>query len=71
MSGEMRSRGALYFWTVASRARKLRAAGAFVGQPADDILDDLSAIAVCTPWPALLARVEEAGRQFTEWLEAA
>lgn len=71
MSGEMRSREALYFWTLASRARKLRAAGAFVGQAADDILDDLSAIAIYTPWPALRARVEEAGRQFTEWLEAA
>ena len=71
MSGEMRSREALYFWTVASRARKLRADGDFVGQAADDILDDLSATAVCTLWPALQARVEEAGQQFTEWLEAA
>lgn len=32
MSGDMRSREALYFWTLANRARKLRAAGAFVGQ---------------------------------------
>ena len=65
------SREAAYFWRVANRARELKAAGRFCGGEADAILDDLAAIAVCTTWPALLKRAEEAGYQFTEWLEAA
>lgn len=71
MSDGLLSREAAYFWSVAKRARALRAAGAFHGPVAEDLLDDLSAMAVCTTWPALRRRVEEAGRTFTEWLEAA
>lgn len=71
MPDGMRSREATYFWSVAHRARVLRAAEGFNGAMAEALLDDLSAIAVCTTWPALLRRVEEAGQTFTEWLEAA
>lgn len=71
MTADIRTREAAYFWRLVSAARQLRARGMFHGPAADDILDDLSAIAVCTTWPALQKRVEEAGVQFTEWLEAA
>jgi hypothetical protein len=71
MPDGLRSREATYFWGVAYRARMLRAAGRFHGPEAESLLDDLSAIAVCTNWPALQRRVEEAGRTFSEWLEAA
>lgn len=62
---------ARYFWNVVSKARQLKAAGQFRGPEADEILDDLSAIAVCTTWPALRRLADEAGQTFTEWLEAA
>lgn len=68
---DIRSLEARYFWNVVSKARRLKAAGQFRGPEANDILDDLSAIAVCTAWPALLRMVDEAGQAFTEWLEVA
>ena len=71
MTDTVKAREAAYFWRLVSAARQLRTRGMFHGPAAADILDDLSAIAVCTTWPALQARVEEAGVQFTEWLEAA
>lgn len=45
---DVRSSEARYFWNVVSKARQLKAAGQFRGPEADDILDDLSAIAACT-----------------------
>lgn len=71
MTDGIHSREATYFWRVASKARQLRALGMFNGPVADDILADLSAIAVCTTWPALRSRAEDAGLRFTAWLEAA
>lgn len=71
MASDVRSMEARYFWSVVRKARELKAVGPFHGPEADAILDDLSAIAVCTNWPALQRRVEEAGQTFTEWLEAA
>lgn len=68
---DIRSLEARYFWNVVSKARQLKAAGRFCAPVADDILDDLSAIAVCTAWPALRRLADEAGQAFTEWLEAA
>lgn len=62
---------ARYFWRAVSKARQMKAAGDFHGPEADVILDDLSAIAVCTSWPALRRSADEAGQTFTEWLEAA
>ena len=71
MSEAMLSLEAAYFWKVASKARQLRALGMFNGPVADGILDDMSAIAVCTTWPALRRLADEAGQTFTERLEAA
>lgn len=68
---DIRSLEARYFWNVVSKARQLKAAGQFRGPEADDILDDLSAIAVCTTWPSLRRLADEAAQTFTEWLEAA
>ena len=68
---DVRSSEARYFWRVVSKARQMKAAGDFRGPAADDILDDLSAIAVCTSWPSLRRLVDEAGQTFTEWLGAA
>lgn len=68
---DIRSLEARYFWNVVSKARQLKAAGQFRGPATDDILDDLSAIAVCTTWPVLRRLADEAGQTFTEWLEAA
>ena len=68
---DVRSSEARYFWRVVSKARQMKAAGEFRGNAADDILDDLSAIAVCTSWPSLRRLADEAGQTFTEWLGAA
>lgn len=71
MAGDARSMEALYFWGAVRMARQMKAAGKFRGPEADAIVDDLAAIAVCTTWPAMRKRADEAGQTFAKWLEAA
>lgn len=71
MTDTIKAREAAHFWHIVSTARQLRARGMFHGPAAEEILDDLAAVASYSTWPAMQRRAEDAGLTFTKWLEAA